>query len=579
VQPVTYRLFGAIFKAHCHARDVAACANAAQCARLVRAATGQRVYALGSPSVSWRSLTLSCMTAPLNKALMQISKRAETNELEMLMSTFVDVGPLITLLETLDNQIVQGRRGTGKTHALRYLARQVEERGDWSVFVDLRQVGSSGGLYADSSIPISERGTRLLLDVLAALQSELVDHALIEADRSDMSGALLALDHLADEITQVRVVGEAEEEQRVREQSGRSSDLGIEVSRASIGVTASRASTTTAEGEVRTKRTGVERHYVHFGAVGTHTRALVEALDGRRIWLLLDEWSALPIELQPILADLIRRSLFPTAGIVVKIAAIEHRSQFSLLRPAGDYIGIEVGADVSANVDLDDFMVFGNNADQAQVFFRELLFRHVAAVLSDSDGANVPDSSSAFLAAAFTQASAFDELVRAAEGVPRDAINVVSLAAQQAQDDRISVNDIRSAARRWYQRDKEAAVATNESAERLLNWIVDRVIGLKRTKGFLLDPRGFMDPGVRALYDARVLHLLRRGISSRDSPGVRFNAYALDFGCYVHLTAARAPTSLFEAETEDGAMSVTVPGDDYRSIRTAILDLSEFYAS
>ncbi len=579
MQPVTYRLFGAIFKAHCHARDVAACANAAQCARLVRAATGQRVYALGSPSVSWRSLTLSCMTAPLNKALMQISKRAETNELEMLMSTFVDVGPLITLLETLDNQIVQGRRGTGKTHALRYLARQVEERGDWSVFVDLRQVGSSGGLYADSSIPISERGTRLLLDVLAALQSELVDHALIEADRSDMSGALLALDHLADEITQVRVVGEAEEEQRVREQSGRSSDLGIEVSRASIGVTASRASTTTAEGEVRTKRTGVERHYVHFGAVGTHTRALVEALDGRRIWLLLDEWSALPIELQPILADLIRRSLFPTAGIVVKIAAIEHRSQFSLLRPAGDYIGIEVGADVSANVDLDDFMVFGNNADQAQVFFRELLFRHVAAVLSDSDGANVPDSSSAFLAAAFTQASAFDELVRAAEGVPRDAINVVSLAAQQAQDDRISVNDIRSAARRWYQRDKEAAVATNESAERLLNWIVDRVIGLKRTKGFLLDPRGFMDPGVRALYDARVLHLLRRGISSRDSPGVRFNAYALDFGCYVHLTAARAPTSLFEAETEDGAMSVTVPGDDYRSIRTAILDLSEFYAS
>jgi hypothetical protein len=250
-----------------------------------------------------------------------------------------------------------------------------------------------------------------------------------------------------------------------------------------------------------------------------------------------------------------------------------------LLRPAGDYIGIEVGADVSANVDLDDFMVFGNNADQAQVFFRELLFRHVAAVLSDSDGANVPDSSSAFLAAAFTQASAFDELVRAAEGVPRDAINVVSLAAQQAQDDRISVSDIRSAARRWYQRDKEAAVATNESAERLLNWIVDRVIGLKRTKGFLLDPRGFMDPGVRALYDARVLHLLRRGISSRDSPGVRFNAYALDFGCYVHLTAARAPTSLFEAETEDGAMSVTVPGDDYRSIRTAILDLSEFYAS
>jgi hypothetical protein len=37
---------------------------------------------------------------------------------------------------------------------------------------------------------------------------------------------------------------------------------------------------------------------------------------------------------------------------------------------------MEVGADAAADLDLDDFMVFGNDADKAKEFFRELLFRH-----------------------------------------------------------------------------------------------------------------------------------------------------------------------------------------------------------
>jgi len=184
---------------------------------------------------------------------------------------------------------------------------------------------------------------------------------------------------------------------------------------------------------------------------------------------------------------------------------------------------------------------------------------------------------------AFTQRNAFDELVRAAEGVPRDAINIVRIAAQRALDDPISVEHIRSSARRWYTTDKETAVQSNPDAAALLHWIIDTVIGDRRARAFLLEQGSQANhPLITELYDARVLHVIKRSISSRDRPGVRYDVYALDFGCYVELvTTTKAPEGLFQVNGNGGEAGsdgewVEVPVDDYRSIRRAILDLSLF---
>jgi hypothetical protein len=60
-----------------------------------------------------------------------------------------------------------------------------------------------------------------------------------------------------------------------------------------------------------------------------------------------------------------------------------------------------------------------------------------------------------------------------------------------------------------------------------------------------------------------------------DVAGVRFNAYALDFGRYVDLfNTKKAPARLFATEDEAGnEVYAEVPQDDCRSIRRAILDL------
>jgi Cdc6-like AAA superfamily ATPase len=84
---------------------------------------------------------------------MRLTRRAEILDRDKLVETFVDAGPLMTLLSSQDHQILYGRRGTGKTHALNFLLEQGRNAGDATVYVDLRQIGSTGGLYNDASIP------------------------------------------------------------------------------------------------------------------------------------------------------------------------------------------------------------------------------------------------------------------------------------------------------------------------------------------------------------------------------------------------------------------------------------------
>ncbi|MEK9501395.1 hypothetical protein [Gaopeijia maritima] len=517
------------------------------------------------------------MASVINEAFMRFTRRAEVVDRARLVATFVDAGPLMTLLESRDHQIVYGRRGTGKTHALSYLVEDRRKKGDVSLYVDLRLIGSSGGIYADPNLLLEERATRLLIDTLAALHDSLVDYTLGEDLDLSMIGPVL--DRLADSIAEVSVVGTVEREQEAtaqdEEHSHRSAEAGLDPVAAAVRVAGGRSSKASRGRRERVTEAGVARHRVHFGRVGASLIDLSRALD-RHTWVVLDEWSSVPLDLQPYLADLLRRTLLPTPGYTVKFGAIEQRSRFRLSTPEGDYVGIEVGADMAADVNLDDFMVFENDPDRAKDFFRELLFRHLRAVLED-EHVDAPATPSQLTNRAFTQVTAFDEFIRAAEGVPRDAINVAGLAAQRALNDAISVEHVRTAARSWYQRDKEAAVGANPTARALLHWAIDRVIGDRRARAFLLRS-DISHPLIDTLFDARVLHILKKSIAAHDQPGIRYDVYKLDYGCYVDLiTTVRAPQGLLPVGNENAeAGFVEVPPDDYRSIRRAILDLTEF---
>ncbi|MGJ8654071.1 MAG: ORC-CDC6 family AAA ATPase [Opitutaceae bacterium] len=516
------------------------------------------------------------MNNELSKTFINLSKRAEKNDRTALIESFVDVGPLSTVLTTIDNQILYGRRGTGKTHALIYVSGIVRKKGDIPVYVDLRKIGSTGGLYSDGSIPLAERATRLLIDVLTALHAELLEVVLDDYYGLNLSTVGPLLDSLADSITEVTVTGPVREEYATeaanKETEKNNSTLGLKTK----GIEASLSSGTDSEASRKEGRKVVHEgniaHRVHFGRIGSALQKLTDAIDGKRIWLMLDEWSVVPLELQPYLSDLLRRAVFPSNSITVKIGAIERRSSFQLKLEGNDYIGIELGGDASADLNMDDYMVFDNDENKAVAFFRSLIYRHLKALAKEHD-VTIPPSPDEMVQVSFTQENVFREFVRAAEGIPRDAFYILSLAAQKDFGSPISMDTIRKCSKTWYQRDKETAVSANSSAIALLHWIIDSVIGDRRARAFLLQ-RGVSSNLVDSLFDSRVLHLLKRNISAHDQPGVRYDVYKIDYGCYVDLlSTVRSPQGLLNLD--EGGYS-DVPPDDYRAIRRAILDMNEF---
>ena len=510
----------------------------------------------------------------VHRAFLGFSKRAEKVSSDILYSTYVDTEPLSEILLTSNNQILYGRRGTGKTHALIYLSEQVRKAGDSAIYLDLRSIGSDGSIYNDLSRSESERSVRLVLDVLKAIGAELWSIAVDKIDDPISNPALISsrLDDLEDAFSEVKIIGEITtkgvEKVNISGEGGATAAMEIGAGGPKLALDATFGRSRGVSEEIERVSVGREQFSLNFGRVQTSLSGLLAVLGNPKIWILIDEWSEIPLSLQPYLADLIRRTILPINNFVTKIAAIEHRSNFSVHRMGGEYLGMELGADISADLNLDDFLVFDNDQARSVAFFKHLFYRHLKAS-EVGDGVGSADE---LVQITFTQQPAFDELVRASEGVPRDALNLISKIATRAYGKQASISDVRAAARDWYQNDKASAVQANPNLGKVLEFIITKVIGERRARAFLVASNS-RDEAIDRLFDARIIHLLKRNISSHDAPGQRYDAFKIDYGCYVELINTQKST-LGLLEIEDGSY-VEVPPDDYRSIRRAILRLED----
>lgn len=519
------------------------------------------------------------MNAEITKSILQLVKRAEKYTSEELVETFVDVGHLFTLLQSVDHQVLYGRRGTGKTHILNYLITQIKAKGSCAVSIDLRTIGSTGGIYSDYSIPLSERATRLLVDTLNVIHDKILDFVLENSDRFDLSIFGPILDKIADAACRVKVLGSVAQETAAEFSKQKEVSSAVSLSDKGVALRVGDKNKSNDISRYKKSISGEEVHRVHFPEIQSLFKSLIDKMSSDfEIWIVLDEWAEIPLDLQPYLADLFRRTLFPLARVTVKIGAIEHRSDFQLMKTNAEYIGIEVGADVT-DLNLDEFMVFDNNEYSSLNFFKNLFFKHINPSLPSENKWRYSDD---FVNNTFTQVGVFEEFVRSTEGVPRDAINILSNAAlkvNMTESSKISMKNIRDAARIWYNRDKEKSVSSNAKALQLLRWIIDEVIGNRNARAFLLSTE-VKDELIDYLYDARVIHLIKESVSGKDIPGLRYNVYSIDYGAYVDLiNTLKAPKGLFEVEDEEGEYAyVNVPANDYRAIRRAILDLEDFYS-
>ena len=514
------------------------------------------------------------MIEDTKNAILRIVKRADKCDKDILVETFVNLGSLIPLLSGCDNHILYGRRGTGKTHILSYLCSLLIDKGDFPIYIDLRVLGSTGSIYSNTNLPIEQRVTRLIIDVFKEIHDQMLDYITGDDTLKEhyLSNVAPILCSLMEELNHIHILGDTTKEKIKENTSNSSVGMNLDVGK-DLGFGLKYGETDNSKESVHTVQHGIVINYLHFPTIIHIFKELLSCLKPRRIWIILDEFSEIPFDLQPYLSDMLRRTIAPLRNMVVKIGAIEHRTNLKKQIDNKQYIGLEIGADIYS-CNLDDYMVFNNNETHALFFFRELLFKHINSLLPEE---NKYANSNEVISDLFTQETSFQELVRASEGVPRDTFNILAIAVSENYHSKISVPNVRVAAKKWYSQDKESAVRSHDNARILLNWIVDTVIGQRHARAFLLQSDEHYEL-IDYLYDARILHIIKQSVSSRDTPGIRYNVYSIDYGCYVDLiNTSRNPKGLFEDEDDSGQpVYYDVPKNDYRSIRRAILRIDEF---
>jgi hypothetical protein len=481
------------------------------------------------------------MNEQVNLTLVQSYKRAEKPDETALEDTFVSITALNNLLRSPEHHILYGRRGTGKTHILRHLTRQEQDDGVAAIYIDLRTIGSSGGLYADSSIPVPSRATTLLTDIITAIHAGILDLVLTEQQFTKyLEAAGPALDDLINSASQVLVRAGSGDEPAAADHDGHAAP------------------------RARVAATGTDRdqgnYHVVFGRLTAALERVVRAFDGRGLWIMLDEWSSLPIELQPFLADLLRRSAFTVSGITIKIGAIERRSRFMEHRPHGSYIGIEPGADTAASLDIDDYLTFEHDRQEVEAFFAEVLCRHVTSFQRLQGTDPLFSEADEFLRTAFAQLASFKLLITFSEGIPRDALQIAALSAALAGRSAISTAHVRRANRDYFRRDKEGRLS--RSATGALNEIIEQCIAGESRLIALRRSTQSAAAVVAELYDMRLLHRRGQSVQLPDHPFTeKYDLFLVDIGCFQDLLHAGTLRAIDEGGREPGIVSTTRPRD------------------
>jgi hypothetical protein len=506
-------------------------------------------------------------------AVSRIIQRSERQEdAEKLVGTYVDIG-LLPQLKNSNHQIFYGRRGTGKTHVMKVLASSMASDAALTiVYLDCRTLGSTSQ-FSDTTLPMGRRCLALFRDFLLALYQGLLEH-IVESPSSRATEALAAADELAAVVTEplstLKAARVATAEAGTRKTTV-SAGARLGPSIGALSSLSAEASTTREKTDSQTTEFSVENEDKIIFPELLKSLRLVLDLAETKIFVLVDEWSSLPQDVQPYLAEFIKRGVLPIQRAVVKISALEYRCRF-LERIATGLLGFELGADIATAPDLDDYFVYDRNPDQITDVYADVLFRHLSSELEPNylRTAHGVSSGQQLASRLFTERRTCGELARACEGVIRDLINIFTKAffdSHRRGRPSIDKQAVLASARQWFEQDK-AQYLDNE-LQNVLRAIVDDVIGTRRARSFLLPRHLEKHPTVQRLFDARVIHHMQRGYADKDNPGVRYNIYTIDYGAYVDLIGTSKEPDLELIERGDG--EVVVPFDDKRSIRRIVL--------
>ncbi len=461
--------------------------------------------------------------------------RTERSSVQDLFKIYADKS-IVNRLDNHNNQIVYGRRGTGKTHLLFAFQNLIAEKNlpsqqkRFSVYIDLRKYlplfTSSNTISVESAILIfQELINDLIANVIDKLKYifDIVEYGTFnsfEKDRLEKLKRILAELNIEFNGRDFKRLGSVEfNKEEIKSISG--------------SLKLSQKPELNLDGKIEQKNAYAETNvlYLSFNQISKLLEELTYQLNDTKVVFLLDEWSEIPIDLQPYLAELIKR-VFISSNYTFKIAAIPYRSRFRETIYNEIKIGLEEGGDIFP-ISIDNKYIYEVDKVRTKTFYNELLVNHLKEI--DPDIFQKVDESKYINYFFANQALA--EILIASAGIPRDFINLFILAYNNRNNltQRVVLKNIRSSTTEWYTSDKKEEIDKDKTTKHLFEELVNQVILTKRKTHFLLPQKHSENKYIKKLVDLRVLHLRQKGISHKHITNKTYDVYSIDYGSYTSL--------------------------------------------
>jgi hypothetical protein len=245
---------------------------------------------------------------------------------------------------------------------------------------------------------------------------------------------------------------------------------------------------------------------------------------GKDIFLILDDFYFIRKVDQPYFIDFFHR-LSKDTSLYLKVATIKHRS--SLYIQGESYVGVEIGHDAQA-LNLDYSL---ENFGSLVTFMKDLL-KHINSKV----GVQIDYTE-------LLTDNAFKFLCLASGGVPRDFFSLFILLGNKMLDGQKSIskpNVIDCSIENLPNKldaFKTDSVEEKELLDYYLQYIRQEIIDTKRFNSFLVSNSELLkfpqiSQALKELVDLRLLHLVNSNTSSAPSDGLRYSAYMVDIGLF-----------------------------------------------
>ena len=267
---------------------------------------------------------------------------------------------------------------------------------------------------------------------------------------------------------------------------------------------------------------------------------IVELLGLDYLVIFVDEWMSLG-ECQIEFAERLKRCLFGSPRISVKIAADPYQGKFNNAGQGYNFRGIEVGGDVFEAVDLD--LPF-RNPQRRGPLFAEALFKRLAfwePELCKIFGQPPNWNANYFIESVFSSTYAFDELCIASQGLCRKFHLLFQLCSKRIGWDlgkkKIDTATVRDVIYESTEQTYGRVITSIDSNKLLFNVIRPHIINVKSRYFLTASIPGEYTQIINNLLSQRIIHQLPM---SHLHPSIRgeFECYEVDYGIFLDIARA-----------------------------------------